>query len=56
MDIGSLSAQAASFVLPQNLTASSSAGKDNDGDNDNGAAEVKSTTAPGVGTAVDITA
>ena len=54
MDAGSVGSSAVSALLPKAPPqAAAPAAQDNDGDNDHGAPDVKSATAPGVGTVVD---
>ena len=54
MDVGSLDASAVSALLQKSLLqAGAPPAQDNDGDSDQGAPDVKSAKAPGVGTVVD---
>ena len=53
MDVGSVSSAAVSSALLKTPQAVAPTGQDNDGDNDHGAPDVKSTTAAGVGNVVD---
>ena len=53
MDVGSVGSSAVSALLSKAPQAAAPVAQDNDGDNDHGAPDVKSATAPGVGTVVD---
>ena len=54
MDVGSVGSSTVSALLSKALPqAASPAAQDNDGDSDHGAPDLKSATAPGVGTVVD---
>ena len=54
MDIGSVGSSAASALLSKaHSPTAAPVAQDNDSDNDHGAPDVKSATAPGVGSVVD---